>query len=264
MLLPAFRDAREFLGRNAISYSEISTLAACERKWDLIYNAVREEYEGSDAMALGSEMHEKLGQWWRGEDYADEFRNPTALWLMERYNKHYMDEAAPLHMEALEVPFAVKHFGTWIFGWMDGLVRNLDTGELWIAEFKTMGNWSKLNQLPVDKQVTLYIYAARAAGYPVVGVMYDAIRTYRWTGKNADDHVPAESFKREWVERTDEQIQECLREVEAAVEIRGAITSMDRYPLRNVGQNCDWCPVMSTCYSIDLTLTDDAEDVTLF
>lgn len=261
MILPPFEDARQFLGPNAMSYSEVSTLSACEKKWQLSYDTPdREKYESSDAMALGSEMHAKLGQYYMGEDYTEEFVNPTSLWLMDRYAQHYADQK--LSFEAIEVPFAQKYWGTYIFGWMDGLVRD-ENGDLWIAEFKTMGNWTKLNQLPVDKQVTLYIWAARAAGYPVKGVMYDAIRTYRWTGKNADDHEPAESFKRVWVTRTDEQIIECLLEIDSTISVKRDLRWMIREPIRNVGQNCDWCGVMPQCYGIELELTDDAEDVTL-
>lgn len=261
MILPAFEDARQFLGQNAMSFSEMSTLSACEKKWQLTYDtADREPFEPSDAMALGSEMHTKLGQHYMGEDWTEEFVNPNSLWLMERYVKHYAD--SPLKFEALEVPFAFKYWGTWVFGWMDGLCRD-ENGDLWIAEFKTMGNWTKLNQLPVDKQVTLYIQAARAAGYDVKGVMYDAIRTYRWTGKNADDHGTDESFRRSWVTRTDEQIVECLEELDAAISVKTDLRYMLRSPIRNVGQNCDWCGVMPQCYGIELELTDDAESVTL-
>lgn len=258
MILPAYQDAREFLGQRAMSYSELSTLSACENKWKLTYDTPdRERFEGTDAMALGSEMHRLLGKWWSGDSDFHVSENPTATWLMWRYADHYgTDNIEPLMMEALEVPFAQKYRGTYIFGWMDGLVRNIDTGELWIAEFKTMGNWSKLNQLPVDKQITLYIWAARAAGYNVKGVMYDAIRTYRWTGKNADDHLPDESFRREFVERSDEQILECLEELDSAITVKTDLRWMIRTPLRNVGTNCDWCSVMPQCYGIDLDLIE--------
>lgn len=241
-----------------MSYSEIATLSHCEKKWKLIYDptAERPENEPSDAMELGSEMHALLGNWWRGDDYLctdDE----TAAWLMGRYHEMYMNiDHQPLQMEAIEVPFAVKYYGRWIFGWFDGLVRNIETGELWIAEFKTMSNWSKLDQLPVDKQVTLYIWAARCMGLDVKGVMFDAIRTYRWTGKNKEEHPAEESFRREWVERTTEQMDEFEQELEAAISLKTDLFYNLRPALRNVGQGCSWCSVMPQCYGIELELDE--------
>lgn len=266
MYLPTSRDPRVFLGQNALSFSEMSTLSQCEKKWKLQYDTDQEkDFAPSPAMELGSEMHRLLGLWWGpGGPESLQSENPTAQWLMGRYNEYYMEQAALLHMINTEIPFAVRLPGIlplWFFGWFDGLVKDYETGDLWIAEFKTMGNWSKLNQLPVDKQITAYIYAARQSGYDVKGVMYDAIRTYMWTGKNAADHVPAESFERVFVERTDEQIQEWLDEVDSAVSVKLDLRYNLRVPLRNVGQNCDWCPVMPECYGINLTVTDSSATV---
>ena len=251
-------DARAFLGQNAISYSEISTLAACEWKWKALYDGPKHENTSSPAMDLGREMHRLLGLWWDPKDAAlDVFvtENPTAEWLIRRYDEYYMEDAAPLRMLDLEIPFAVKlPWGPYLFGYFDGLVYNHETGQHWITEFKTMGNWSKLNQLPVDKQITLYQYAATASGLPTVGVMYDAIRTYMWTGKNADQHDPAESFERLFITRTEEQIQECLDELESAYSVQLDLRYNLRKPIRNVGTHCDWCACMPECYGIGLTL----------
>lgn len=260
MMLPAFVDAREFLGQNSISYSEIATLSHCEQKWDLIYNTPdREKYASSAAMELGSEMHRLLGIWWgHGAPLGwNKTEDPTAEWLMDRYDQYYMEQGAPLHMEQLEVPFAVKYLNKWVFGWWDGLVRDHETGELWIAEFKTMGNWSRLNQIPKDKQITLYIWAARRAGLDVKGVMFDAIRTYRWTGKNADSHEPAESFQRLWVERTDEDLILFEQELESVLNRRSELRFGSETPILNIGQSCDWCAVMPQCYGIELEMLDD-------
>lgn len=265
MILPAFTDARQFLGPDAISFSEMQAFAHCEWKWNAIYNVQdREEYPSTDAMELGSEMHRLLGNYYM-QTGGTVSELDTANWLMDRYDMHYHDYVPKLKMEAVEIPFAVWHkeAGVWVFGWLDGLVRDLDTDELWITEFKTMGNWSKLNQLPKDKQVSLYIWAARRAGYNVKGVMYDAIRTYKWTGKNADQHEPAESFQRLWVERTDEEIQDLLYELDSVISRRGDIKYHIDPPIRNVGQACDWCPVMAKCYGIELTLEPE-DDVLAF
>lgn len=278
MILPAFTDAREFLTPRAMSFSELATLSHCEKKWQLIYNDHTEKDDPSDAMALGLEMHRLLGNWWTLQDdsYLDT-EDPTAQWLMERYHQHYMyDDIQPLHMEALEVPFAVKFRGGWIFGWMDGLVRNIETGELWITEFKTMGSWSRLHQLPVDKQITLYIWAARQMGLDVKGVMFDAILTEHWKteqgevyksgpkkGQEKSWHPPADSFQRHWIERTPDQIYEFVLELESAIERKFEIYWHVSSAIRNVGQACSYCPVMAQCFGISLTLVPE-DDVLSF
>ncbi len=258
-------DARAFLGQDAISYSEMSTLSQCEKKWKLTYdNEEKQEKRPTPAMELGSEMHRLLGIWWgHGAPLGwDKTENDTAEWLMDRYNEHYMAQAAPLAMLQVEVPFAVKlPWGSYLFGYFDGIVYDHEKDEFWIAEFKTMGNWSKLEQLQVDKQVTMYIWAANQLGMNVKGVMYDAIRTYKWTGKNAADHAPAESFERLFVERTEEQIQECLDELESAASVRVDLRYNLRVPIRNVGQGCSWCSCMPECYGIELDILP--EDGTL-
>lgn len=276
-MLPAFTDARQFLGQHAISYSEMQKLSHCDVQWDLIYNTPeRESYPSTPQMELGTELHRLLNIWWdKGAPLGwDKSEDETAVWLMQRYNDHYMAEAAPLQMLATNVPFAVWYNGTWLFGWFDGIVKNHETGDLWVAEFKSMGNWSKLHQLPQDKQVSLYIYAARRSGYDVKGVMFDALLTTVWKtvegevyksgprkGEPKDFHPPADSFRREWVVRTPAQIQEFLDELDTMLIRRIEIRMHTDAPVRNVGQACDWCPVMGICYGIDLTLLPDYDEM---
>lgn len=277
MMLPPFSDAREFLLPTALSYSELSTLSACEKKWSLVYDTPdRERYEATDPMKLGTHMHNLLNTWWgHGPDPAEWF-DPmpdinatdaeTAVWLMDRYEEVYGN--TKLKMLQVTVPFAVKAFGVWLFGWFDGILED-EQGDLWIYEAKTMGNWNRLNQLPMDKQISLYIYAARRSGINVKGVMFDAILTTHWKteegevyksgprkGEPKEYHPPQDSFRTEWVERTDDQIEEFKGELWSALARRSDIAQRIHDPVRNIGQACDWCPVMAQCYGITLELVD--------
>ncbi len=274
MILPADLDPRSYLGVDALSYSELSTLAKCEKNWQLKYNDHIEIESTSEAMERGTELHRLLGMWWGCE--APEFldtEDETAAWLMDRYDQHYTAEAAPLIMKAINIPFAVPlPGGSYLFGWFDGLVYNYETKEYWIVEFKTMGSWSRMHQLPVDKQITLYIWAANQMGLNVKGVMFDALLTTHWKteegevyksgprkGEPKDYHPPADSFRREWVTRTDEEIQECLDEVKSACHVRTRLSFKLRAPIRNVGQHCGYCDYMPECYGISLELVDTAD-----
>lgn len=274
MILPAFTNAREFLGQHALSYSEMQAITHCENKWDLIYNTKdREEYPSTPQMELGTLLHARLNCWWghgSGDLCAEE--NETADWLMDRYDEVY--HGTNMEMIAVNVPFAVQYGGTWLFGWFDGIIQDTVTKDLWVYEAKSMGNWTRLNQLPKDKQVTLYIYAARRSGYDVKGVMYDALLTTVWKtqegevyksgprkGEPKDYHPPADSFRQEFVVRTDEEIEQFLFEVDSIVSRRTELFWRWSMPMLNVGQACDRCPVQPQCFGIDLTLMPD--DVTL-
>jgi hypothetical protein len=139
MLLPAFTDARQFLGRRALSYSEMSKLNHCDMQWNLIYNTDdRESYPASPQMELGTLMHSMLNTWW-GHGTWDQFLDPTdtsyenhetASWLIDRYDTVYRD--TKLKMLEVNVPFAVKYNGYWLFGWFDGIVQD-ENGDLWVA-----------------------------------------------------------------------------------------------------------------------------------
>lgn len=258
MMLPAAIEPRAFLGPNALSYSELSTLAHCEKKWDLTYGATeRENYEPSDAMKLGTEMHRLLGEWWiTPKDGVSFTEYDTAGYLIQRYDEHYGPDRGDYTMIATEIPFAVRWRGSWLFGFFDGLLRDVTTGEYWLVEFKTMSDWSRLNQLPQDKQISFYLLAASLMGLNVQGVMFDAIKTYKWV----KDRPAAESFERHWVRRTPEQLQEFQAELYSSVGRRDELSLNLEYPIRNVGKACDWCSVMPECYGIQIDLLDTDAD----
>src|SRR5882672_354163 len=118
MWMQGVSNPRVFLGQNAISYSEMSTLAACEWKWKALYDGPKKEGDSSPAMELGSEMHRLLGLWWGHSalEWRGNTENPTADWLMDRYDEHYMQQSDPLIMEQVEIPFAVKlPWGPYLF-----------------------------------------------------------------------------------------------------------------------------------------------------
>lgn len=247
-------DPRSFLGPASISVSEIGSLAACEMKWHLSYGqAERPEQSQSAAMARGTEVH-RLVQHWRLTGGVLPSEDEMAAWLIGRYAEHYTHDRWTVH--AIEQPFAVKLDG-WnghLFGFFDGLI---ETNALWLHEIKTMARWDRLAQLPVDRQVSLYIWAARQSGIPVKGVCFDAIRTHRPVRKE----LPlAESFERVWIERTDEELAEAVVELESALHLRDSIQApLHRRPIRNVGSNCSWCSVVTDCFGIEVDVLPESD-----
>lgn len=253
---------RAFLGPDSLSYSEAATLAGCERKWHYSYVGEREEQTKSAALARGTEMHRLTQHWWMtGEVLPTE--DETSAWLLDRYVRHYAADYASGYVEMLQVemPFALRLDAPWdghVFGFIDGLARvNLPGREgLWLDEKKTMANWERLNQLPVDMQVSLYIVAARAAGYPVRGVIFDAIRTQRWV--RGPERPLEESFERVWVERTQSELDEAMEQLYSALALRDGLTGRrPRTPLRNVGKGCSWCFFKAQCFGLEVQFLDD-------
>lgn len=264
MLLPADISPRAFLGADSLSYSEAATLAGCEAKWHYSYVGEREDSPKSAAMARGSELHRLIQHWWpTGEILPTE--DETAAWLLERYAQQYQSDQQYQMIELLEVerPFAVDLGAPWsghLFGFMDGVARvqGLVPHEgLWIYEIKSMAQWTRLDQLPVDMQVSLYIWAARQSGLPVRGVIYDAVRTQRWV--KGPERPTSESFQRVWVERTDDEINDAVEQMYSAIALRDGLTGRrPRKPLKNIGQNCSWCFHQSACFGLEVTLLDES------
>jgi hypothetical protein len=268
MILPADLSPRAFLGTDSLSYSEAATLASCEMKHFYSYQCEREEQTKSAALARGTEMH-RLTQHWAltGEILPSE--DETSAWLMDRYARHYAGTRDQIKMLAVEIPFAMKLDAPWdghVFGFWDGLaevsgvVINDDPKDgLWLDEKKTMADWRRLGQLPVDLQVSLYIARARQAGHPVRGVIFDAMRTQRWV--RGPERPLVESFERVWIERSQEKLDDALEQMYSALALRDGLTGRrPRKPLRNVGQACDWCFFKTQCYGLTVELVDESDD----
>lgn len=250
MILPS--DPRSFLGADAVSFSEIGTLARCEQSWVYSYATEREDTKPSAAMALGTDTHALWGSYHLGEDAASE--NETALWLMRRYAEHYAKDG--VHMIDVEVPVAAKlPGGPYFFGFVDGLA--MYKRELWAVELKTTQTLSNADYLERTLQTRLYVWALRQMGVPVVGAMLDVVRSYRPVRKEL---ALSESFDRRWSRYTDAQlvpaVAEALSAVEVRKQLRGQSEVAPRVPLRNIGSACSWCSSQAVCFGLDVELSE--------
>lgn len=255
MLLPADLRARSFLGADAISFSELSTLARCEAAWVFGYTGERESGSPSKAMALGTELHARWGAWWTGGDWhAGE--DEKAQWLLDRYAERYVPESIDITMLYNELPVAARlPWGPWFHGFVDGLVVD-GNGEMWVAELKSTDSLSKVTHLLRSLQMPLYVWATRSMGYPVVGAMLDVIRTFKPVRKE----LPLEeSFDRRWIRTSDEDIAGALAQAMRATKARRELLAGEA-PLKNVGPACSWCFANAVCYGLDVELEDEDTD----
>jgi len=239
------------------SYSELSLLARCEKAWAYRYLDRVETGERSVALRRGSFVHDVVAAWWDEPgttmsaqvEYWRQMNGETpedGEWVVDRYEQRYEDARANggLRIIGHELKFTVPIPGTQVsvLCYMDGLVLD-SNGDMWVLERKTMRDWRRLNGIDVDPQVSLYVWAARASGLPVAGVLYDAIRTYRWKGDRPVD----ESFQSLWLARTQAQLDETVADTVAGVQRKALIASGMR-PTRNIGMSCDVCDYRQHCW----------------
>jgi hypothetical protein len=284
VLLPADIEPRSFLGADSVSYSELSSLASCERKWQLQYTGDREKSAPSAAMVRGTELHRLWGLWWSGGNW-EQTEDETALWVMQRFAEHYVPTSLHLTMKAIEPPLCASlPDGTTFFGWSDGLLVDDNTGEYWNAECKSAGQLSARVYLEEQIQQKLYVWAWRQMGVNVVGSMLDVLCTtgadkvetkadaykrHRAAGHSVavakelqeTDRLKvktplAESFYRSWLRYSDEQIQDAVYEAMSATKVRRELLA-GRRAMRDVGFGCNRCFVQAPCFGLDVTVEDD-------
>lgn len=274
--------------RDVVSYTELHTLAECEMKWWYKY-VKRDKRDVSRAMYLGSAIHEVVGTWWTGDEdvlayklnqiltapESSEFASDLA-WLFDRYKRHYSAarDGGALRVIATEQKLLAQLPGTDVemVTYVDQIVKLRGRG-LFAVERKSMKDWRRLNVLEVDPQVTIELWQLRNAGWPIKGLMYDAIRTYRWkpdkpsqkwlmeneglTRDEAKAQIEMhpgterpieESFDLRYEDRTLEHTEEALSDARTAVRRRALLAAGEK-PVRNIGSNCDYCPFREDCWS---------------
>lgn len=247
------------------SHSELSKLAMCEKQWAYRYLDHAPIEEGADMTKrnLGTAIGRAANAFWQDQSY--EFAINTmerdegllsndnanlALWLMNRYHKVHAParDAGTIRMVGFEIKLTGTIPGTRIelLAYLDNLALD-PKGDLWLVERKTMRDWRRLNGIAVDPQVSRYVWLARSLGLPVRGVLYDAIRTYYWKRDEAK-HPANESFRTLWLDRTEEEGEEAVKEMQATLKRRAVLLLGDR-PIRNIGQHCDWCDHQEDCWN---------------
>lgn len=281
---------------NTTSYTELNTIAQCEMRWAHKYLYRTDQGEKTTGLAKGTWLHDVVGQWWWDptlsmDEIVRHARNAQAdlpwvedaVWVANRYEQHYFaDRAEVVETVGREVRLELDLPGTGVrvVAWIDEIRRDAQGG-LWLVERKTMLNWARLSLLPVDPQITTYLWIARASGLPVVGVLFDAIRTYHWAPEKPTltelqgevlteqpeltkkaameiarerqaahpgfERPLAESFEQLWLDRTDEQIEEGLDEMRAAL-VRRQMLAGGLRPVRNLGEQCNRCPFKNECW----------------
>jgi hypothetical protein len=298
--------------RDLVSYTELSTLAKCEQMWAYRYrDKVAEPDERPVYFQKGTELHELIHAWWIGGDAQQraeasfERRSLAAFeefddrlitmfddvkWIYDRYTMRYGAMRARGELRVVETELKVvnpiPHSGVAAVTYVDQLVWLKDKG-LYAVERKSMADWQRLDTLDVDPQVGIVLWQLRQDGWPVQGVLYDAIRTYRWKPEKPTQTALIEAeiesnpeFTSEYVtkreqtawarlqlethpgversiddsfqwlttDRTGANLAVLEDEMRTAVR-RRAVLAAGELPMRNIGTTCRTCSYKNECHA---------------
>lgn len=229
-----------------VSFSAIKSFRACPAKWELEYlyrlssssprldlgtavHRVKEELykhdsdphkdrieQVSDAYFIASNIRQVAG--------LDHGRFPDGIedlltWVLLGYAEHYEEADSHLtvhHTEhQLMVPF-LEDEGIFLKAIIDAIFYDHRTKEWWIRDFKSIltdpSGLEHQQHLRLDVQFPVYVYAARLAGFPVVGAEYDSIRAKPLKTREL---APEERFNRFRIRYTDRELAAIWAEAQA-------------------------------------------------
>lgn len=179
------------MGNNEYDFTSLSTWQTCQRKY--YYRHVRGLVGKVEATApnFGKAIHAGLDSWYTDKDVTkavdvfksnyvedlvrdDKRTHKMGEWILTNYDAKYRDQPHELIKteHSFRVPLANGNF---LIGRIDKIVRW--NNALWVIDHKTTSqlgaNYFKMAE--PNMQFDIYTYAARAEGYPVVGVIVDAL-----------------------------------------------------------------------------------------
>jgi hypothetical protein len=179
---------------NATSYSDLSTLQRCARRFKyrvidnlesvtpnrpletgtLVHKLLAARYT-QNAQAI-VDLEDQVNEWmldWDNHQVAVAAWN-EAVRLMELYAQKWQDNWEILHCE--EEFYVTLMNGMVVRVTPDLVIRDLDTNQVWIVDHKTTSSYSEERREP-DLQTYLYFEAVSALYPECAGFMYNQMRT---------------------------------------------------------------------------------------
>jgi hypothetical protein len=178
-----------------ISYSSINVAKQCWRKYYFKYIEGLEPIDQGPNLKLGVIIHDALYNYYSGMAPAD-----VAKFIDNKFEEesHKVEQSDVENIQTLQAiargmwdafpkdmlnfqtilpehPFALDFNGISIEGRLDGIVQK--DGKYWVREVKTTSLQQRQfkERMAVSEQADLYYWAARKLGFPVEGIMYDAL-----------------------------------------------------------------------------------------
>jgi hypothetical protein len=188
--------------KKMLSYSGIRKFLTCRKSFDLRYNKRLEPNKTGDALSFGKVIHASLEAYYLQEGYQPSIDNnypdkANDTWqahyfalssaMMAGYVNQYAGEDSGYRVLKTELPFEVAIINPKtgrssrkyrLHGYIDMLVEEIATGDIWIVEHKTSAQLQKLlKTIWHDQQIMTYIIAfQRMTGLKVKGVIYNILQ----------------------------------------------------------------------------------------
>lgn len=255
-----------------LSPSSLATFTECEQRYAYDQALPRGEdghrvkaVAKGAGLTLGVAVHTLLRVRWQGGDWraaaaaaaVEASPNWTPAWnypdvvqkAVRLVSRH--EAAFPVlpTLIASEWQFRIPHprdRALTLTGYQDGLTlvqaEDPEHAGLWALEVKTMSRWDRTDWLGADPQLWTYLWAARAQGFEVRGMLFEAILTTEWV----EERPPEASFRRLWVPYSQGKVDAVLVDYERAA---ARIRTLDSVPpVRNAGRACGWCDHKVPCW----------------
>lgn len=257
-----------------ISYSEADTYRQCALKHQLKYIERWRSDETAPALSRGTQLHAALEYHYQqlqlrdvtkdadvdvlAKTHAalvekglihDEGGDEAVTWMLEGYLDFYGCDNA-WEIVATEQDFEVplydydgKESRFVLRGRIDLIVKNKGTSKIFVVDHKTCSNLPTEKALEFDEQMAFYTIAARRAGYPVYGAIYNAIRSKKLVRAMTSE----ERFLRKFVTKTDFELKTVEEELVATMETAYNERKHDA-PRTPDSERCNWkCDMREAC-----------------
>lgn len=178
-----------------LTHSRLSCFRSCPRKHQMRYEFCLKPDKDGSVLRFGSGFHAALEATDLGQDpdevigqrIEDPFELAAVAAVFNGHRTRWADD--PLEVVATELEFSIplrnpatgSQTQTWrLAGQIDRIVR-LGDGRMALQEYKTTSRdfspgadyWL---QLHMDQQLSIYVLAARALGFPIDTILYDVTR----------------------------------------------------------------------------------------
>lgn len=284
-----------------VSNSKVNTWRRCHMAYHYKYNEKLRPRKKATALRRGTILHECIeaydsGRSWKKvfDPFAKEFYRTTfseeileigdipdmVRELMENYQALYDEDGLEYLGSEVHFQLPLVRGIIEIEGYLDAIVRDGETGQIWCKETKTYTRNPDRDFLVMNTQSSLYLWAMSHLGYRSTGTLWDIVRAKRpqdprmttrgismakldstpytiakWLKANGfkpEDYPTLTShgsfdkyFTREKV-RINKTIAEGIMQdfVDTARQIYDCGS---KYKDRNLGKNCAWCEYKPLC-----------------
>ena len=172
--------------------------------------------------------------------YKDYF-NKGIQFLIEYYTKHYPFDDGTMELEKKIQVYLDEKGEYQIIGFIDRLVKNLQTGEYEIHDYKTGDRLPDQEKVDTDRQLALYAIAIKQ----LFGQDEEVCLVWHYLAHN----------KKISSKRTNEQLESLRKET---IELIKKIESTTEFNA-NIGKLCNWCEYREMCSALNPNLPDPTQ-----